>query len=615
MKTESTRPGTALNLRTFLQSLGVGAGLVVAWSSGARASGVSGTSSALKAAAQGQQAPPPPQLDAYLKVNEDGSVTLLTGKIEFGQGIMTGFRQIVAEELSIPFEQVEAIWGITSLVPNDGTTAGSSSTRRTGLTIRRAAAEMREWLKELGAEELGATPADVTVENGVVSLSGDAASSVDFAALAAGQSALREVREDVPLKDPSEYTIVGQSVPRYDVPAKVNGEMKYGIDAELEGMVYGKIVRPPARGATLASIDFSDAESMPGVVGVFHDGEFAGLAAERLQQAEAALAAVKAEWNLPETTTTHETIYDLLRSTPDDGRVLGIEEGETPPDPTDALASAATTIKATFKSPYISHSPIEPKASLANVTDEGVEIWTSTQSPFNVRAAVATILERPEEEVVVTTLMDGGAFGSKVQPDSEVEAARLSAAFGRPVKVIWTRKEEFQDARFRPAMLIDIEAGLDAEGNLAAWSYDLYSAAYFPENAAEPTSCAASQAANAAELYDIPVSLTNWYQSHSPLPPYFWRVNGAGPNTFAREVVIDELAEAAGVDPVTFRAKMLGNNPRMKAVMDAVSRRRAGRPASAPPARASASPSGSTPAAGSPKSPTSTSTRRPARLR
>ncbi|MGH2560019.1 MAG: molybdopterin cofactor-binding domain-containing protein [Thermomicrobiales bacterium] len=568
------QPARTLSRRRLLQAIGATAGLMVTWSSTAAAAGGGRGGNRTLARTQGGGPEIPMDVDSYLMVNEDGSITVMTGKVEYGQGIQTGFGQLVAEELSVPFESVEVICGITNVVPYDGATVGSASTRRTGMRLRQAAAEMREWLIELGAEELGVPAGELAVQGGAVVVASTPATMIEYAALAAGNQAARELREDVPLKDPAEYTVVGQDIPRVDVPFKVNGEMKYGIDAAVEGMVYGKIVRPPARGATLESVDFSAAEAMPGVVGTFHDGNFAGLAAERLDQADSALSAVRATWTPPATTTTHVTIYDLLKSTPDAGEVLVDEDaGETAesiPDPAAALDGAAHRVAAAFRAPYVSHSPIEPKAALVQIADDQVDVWTSTQSPFGTREAVAEALGRPLEEVVVTTLMGGGAFGSKTPPDAEVEAARLAQAVGRPVKVIWTRQEEFQDARFRPAMLIELEAGIDADGNLSAWKYDLYSSAYYPEGAAEATRCAADQSANMRDIYDFGTAKTTWYQSHSPLPPHFWRVNGATNNTFAREVTLDELAELAGVDPVTFRTKLLGNNPRMQAVMDAV---------------------------------------------
>ena len=561
----------SLSRRRLLQAVG-GAGLTIAFSSSVAAAGGSRAGRGLAAGfQQTAQREPPMDLDAYLTVNPDGTITVLTGKVEYGQGIQTGFGQLVAEELSVPFESVEVVYGITDRVPYDGATVGSGSTRRTGVRLRQAAAEMRAWLLELGAAELGVPEAELSVQDGAVVVTGSPESKVAYAALAAGKPAARELREDVPLKDPANYTIVGQDIPRVDVPLKVTGEMKYGIDAAVEGMVYGKVVRPPARGATLESVDFSAAEAMPGVVGTFHEGNFAGLAAERLEQAEAALAAVKATWTPPATKTTHETIYDLLTSTADAGELLE-EEEETAieSDPAVGLENAVHRVTAEFRAPYVSHSPIEPKSSLVSVTADHVEVWTSTQSPFGAQDAVAAALGRPIEQVSVTTMMGGGAFGSKSASDAEVEAALLANAVGRPVKLIWTRQEEFQDARFRPAMLVKIDAGLDEAGNISAWKYDLYSSAYYPEGAEEATRCAANQSANVRDIYEIATSATTWYQSHSPLPPHFWRVNGASNNTFAREVTIDELAELAGADPITFRSRMLGNNPRMQAVMDAV---------------------------------------------
>lgn len=561
-------PDRTLSRRSLLQGFGASAGLMVVFSSTGVTTASRGNQSSRSLALQDTERSAPVDLDSYLLLNEDGTVTLLTGKVEYGQGIQTGFGQLVAEELSIPFESVEVIHGITDRVPYDGSTVGSQSTRRTGPILRQAAAEMREWLLELGAEELGVPVTDLSLQDGAIVVTGSPATSIEFAALAAGEPSTRELRADVPLKDPADYTVVGQDIPRVDVPPKVTGEMKYGIDAAVEGMVYGKVVRAPARGSTLDSVDFSVAEGMSGVVGVVHDGNFAGVAAESLEQAEAALSAVEAVWTPPATTTTHETIYDLLKSTPDDGQALE-EETTTPEDSGSGLAAAEQMITATFKAPYVSHAPMEPKAALVQITDERVDVWTSTQGPFGAQEAVAELLGRPIEEVVVTPLMGGGAFGSKTPFDAEIEAARLAQAVDRPVKVIWTRQEEYQEARFRPAMLIELEAGLDATGRISAWNFDLYSSAYYPEGAAEPTSCAANASANVRDTYDVETSVTTWYQSHSPLPPHFWRGNGAAINTFAREVVLDELAELAGADPVSFRAGLLLSSPRLQAVMDA----------------------------------------------
>lgn len=577
MVTKSSRPG--VSRRQFVQSVGTAAGLTIFWSNGVGAQDATpqgnATPVSLPSAGATPEATPEPQMtrleppttaDAYLRINEDGSVTLLTGKVEFGQGIRTGFAQLAAEELSVPFESVEVIMGQTDEAPFDIGTFGSLSTRLTGPRIRQAGAAMRQWLLDLGAEELGVDVGSLMLENGAVVVSGDSSQSVEFAVLAAGKQSSRELDPDLPLKDPADFTVIGQSIPRPDVSDKVNGSAVYGIDAAIEDMVWGKIVRPPAFGATLSEIDFSEAEAMPGVIGTFRDGNFAGLAAETLQQAEAAIAAVNATWEPSPSTTTSDTIFDVLLNTAREGQKLG---DDTSPAASDDLTSQILEpLNVTFRAPYVNHAPIEPRAALVSVTDERVDVWSSTQDPFGVRGSVAEVLGRDVESVVVTPLYAGGAFGAKIVAMAETEAARLAQEFGRPVKLFWTRDEEFSHGQYRPAMLINIVTGLDGDGNISAWQYDLYSAAYFPDGGETANGAAADWSANILELYDV-TARTIWYQSDSPLPPYFWRVNGGTNNTWAREVTMDMLAEQAGLDPVTFRKNHMGEDSRMAAVLDA----------------------------------------------
>jgi isoquinoline 1-oxidoreductase len=576
MTTKSTIP--TVSRRRFMQSAGAAAGLTIFWSNGVAgqeatpgnatpiAPPSAGATPVATPEPQTTRLEPPTTADAYLRVNEDGTITLLTGKVEFGQGIRTGFAQLAAEELSVPFESVKVIMGQTDEAPFDIGTFGSLSTRLTGPRIRQAGAAMRQWLLELGAEELGVDAGSVALENGSVVVSGDTSKSVEYAVLAGGKQASRELDPDLPLKDPSEFTVIGQPIPRPDVNDKVNGSAKYGIDAVADDMVWGKIVRPPAFGATLTDVDFSEAEAMPGVIGTFRDGNFAGLAAETLQQAEAAIAAVNATWEDPATTTTSETIFDLLLETAREGQKLG---DDTSPAASDDLTSQIVEpLDLTFRAPYVNHAPIEPRSALVHVTDDRVDVWSSTQDPFGVRGSVAEALGRDVESVVVSPQYAGGAFGAKIVAMAEVEAARLSQEFGRPVKLIWTRHEEFSHGQYRPAMLINIVTGLDGEGRISAWQYDLYSAAYHPEGSDTAQGAAADWSADILEIYDT-TARSIWYQADSPLPPYFWRVNGATNNTWAREVTLDMLAEKAGVDPVTFRKNHLGENSRMAAVLDA----------------------------------------------
>ena len=520
-------------------------------------------------------APPPfpTDADAYLRVNGDGTVTLLTGKVEYGQGIRTGFAQLAAEELSLPFEAVQVVMGQTDQAPFDIGTFGSLSTRLTGPRIRQAGAAMRVWLTELGAQQLGQDPSAVSLQNGSVVLTADPTQAVTFAELAAGQASMRQLDPNIPLKDPSTYAVIGQSIPRPDVNQKVDGSLKYGIDGTVEGMVWGKIVRPPSFGATLTSIDWSQAQAAPGVVGVFQDGNFAGLAAERYEQAEAAIALVQATWQELNTGTTSENIYDVLLAKADAGTRLG-ETNVQPAVNPDILAGITAPVTLTFRGPFVNHTPIEPRNSLVQIGEGRVDVWASTQDPFTVRATIGALLGVELETVVVTPLATGGAFGSKITPMADPEAAQLAKAFGRPVKVLWRRDEEIGHGQYRPATLINITTGLDGQGGISGWIYDLYSASYFPENApqeeANANGAAADWSADIHEIYDTVNVQTTWYQGPAPLPPFYWRVNGATMNTFAREVTLNVLAEQEGVDPVSFRRNMLTANPRMAAVMDAV---------------------------------------------
>jgi len=509
----------------------------------------------------------PKDVDAWLTIGTDGTINLHTGKVEFGQGIQTGFAQLVAEELDVPFERVNVIMGITNMTPYDIPTVGSLSTRTSGPLVRQAAAEMRQWLLELGAQKLGVPIDQLSTRNGAVMLTSDPTKSVTYADLAAGKKVGREFGMMAKLKSPDKYTVVGQRIPRVDVPLKVNGVMKYGYDAMVPGMVHGKILHPPSLGATLATIDYSAAEKMPGVVGVFRDGNFVGLAAQRVEQAQAALSAIQATWKEVGSDYTSENIHQALKTTKDKGIVVK-EAGNVQ----QSLGTVTKPLSMTFKAPYIAHGQIEPMTALVSVQGDKTEVWTSTQNPFGVQDSVAQVLNLPREQVIVYPLMSGGAFGRKnVSDEVTVEGARLSRAFNKPVRVNWNRPEEFQFDHFRPAMLIEINAGLNDKNEIVAWQHDLYAAAYFPEGATKPTPSGANLSASVLEFYqDIPNAKATFFQSVSPLPPYYWRANGGPVNTLARESAVDELAEQAGSDPVSFRIGMLKNNPRLLAALNAV---------------------------------------------
>ncbi len=506
----------------------------------------------------------PRDVDAWLKIGQDGAVSLYTGKVEFGQGIQTAFGQLVADELDVPFASVNVMMGSTDQVPYDNATVGSQSMRSTGPLVWQAAGEMREWLLQLASDQLGVSIDALILSNGSVSVASQPGQSVSFAALAAGKSSGRQMSGQTPLKSPDQFTIIGTDVPRVDVPAKVTGSMRYGYDTTVPGMLHGKVVRPPSVGATLQTVDFSQANRMPGVVGVYQEGGFAGLAAQTHDQAEAAIQVVQATWQEVESPTTSDTIYDLLKRTPDQGRFSNTGDVQA------GLAQIVRPLSITVRAPFVAHASIEPESALARPDGDTLEVWASTQAPFQLRTAIADALRIPADSVTVHAVMSGGAFGRKAIPDAGIEAARLARGIGQPVRVNWTRDEEFQLDQFRPAMLIELTTGLDSAGNIAAWQHNLYAAAYYQPMGPGPMQASANASADATAIYRLSNAQTTFFQSQSPFPVHNWRDNGAPVNTLARETALDELAEMAGVDPVAFRQPLLANNPRMLAVMQAV---------------------------------------------
>jgi isoquinoline 1-oxidoreductase len=510
----------------------------------------------------------PTDLDAWLKIGQDGTVALFTGKVEFGQGIQTAFGQLVADELGAPFSSVQVVMGSTDQVPYDNATVGSQSMRSTGPRVRQAAAEMRQWLLELGSAQLGVPVAGLSTGGGSVFVTSQPDQSVSFATLAAGKTSSRQISGNAPLIGPDQFVSIGTDVPRVDIPAKVTGAMKYGYDTTVSGMLHGKILRPPSAGATLLTVDFSQASSMPGVVATYQDGGFAGLAARTHDQAQAAIQAVQATWQELESPTTSDTIFDLLKSTADGGRPNGSGDVQA------GLSQITQPLTVTVRAPYVAHASIEPESALAQPNGDGtLEVWSSTQAPFQLRQAIAGALQLSADRITVHAMMSGGAYGRKAIADVGIEAARLASGIGQPVRVNWTRQEEFQLDQFRPAMLIELTTGLDSSGGIAAWKYDLYAAAYYSPMGPGPMSASANASADASAIYGLNNIQTTFFQSQSPFPVHNWRDNGAPVNTLARETAIDQLAEVAGVDPVTFRERLLADNPRMLAVMHAVVQR------------------------------------------
>lgn len=521
--------------------------------------------------AQGGRQGYPTDPNAYLHVGSDGAVTCFVGKVELGQGPMTSLAQLLAEELDVPFASVRVVMGDTDLCPWDMGTFGSLSVRQFGPVLRQAGAEARAALLEMAAERLRAPVDRLAVKDGVVRATSGAKNSVTYAQLTEGKRIERTLAGKPAVKAFGSFKVIGRSVSRTDLADKVTGRARYAGDVvPAGGVLHARILRPPSHGATLTSVDTSAAEKLPGVT-VVRDGEFIAVLHAHWDEADAALALVKAEWARREPDYDDESIFGHLVAVAPGPRVVA--EGG---DLADGEKLVARVIEGTYHDSYFAHAPIEPHAAVAAVENGKLTVWAGTQSPFPLKQQIVQALRRPAESVRVITPYVGGGFGGKTASRQGVEAARLAMLVGKPVRVQWSRREEFFFDTYRPAAVITIRSGIDTAGRLRLWDYLVY--------------CAGDR--GAAHFYDIPhhrtVSRGGWGGAGTPgLHPFAvgpWRAPGASTNAFARESHVDVMAAAAHMDPYEFRLENL-IDPRMRRVAQAVARAFGWTPKSAPSGR------------------------------
>jgi len=496
----------------------------------------------------------PTDINAYLHIAEDGRVTLFSGKIEMGQGVMTSLAQMAADELGVDLGAMHVVMGDTATCPWDAGTWGSMSTRFFGPAVRAAAAQARLVLTDLAAERLGVPRAQLVVENGVVYHTTNRAHHVSYGDLAKGQQITHTVSEKAVLKSTREFAVMGKSLKRLDGRDKVTGAAKYAGDMRLPGMLYARILRPPAHGATPKSVDTTAAAAMAGVTVVNRNGLVAVLAADP-EAAEKALTAVKADWDVPASAVDADGIHAYL--------VREAGDPETPVSEGDLASgrsASAKTFEVEYHTAYVAHAPVEPHTSLAEVKDGKATVWASTQSPFGNQPQVARALGFEPENVRVITPYVGGGFGGKSAGLQSVEAARLSQIVGKPVMVDWPRSDEFFNDTFGPAAVIKIASGVDGAGRITFWDYQVYGAG----------------GRGTDVLYDIPNRRVRVYGARDREHYHFfgtgpWRAPGANSNKFGYEQQIDAMARAAGMDPLEFRLRNT-KDPRALAVLRAVAR-------------------------------------------
>lgn len=494
----------------------------------------------------------PQEINAWLHIGENGKVTVFTGKVEVGQNIRTSLSQAVSEELHVPIEQIQFVMGDTQLTPFDMGTFGSRTTPTMNLQLRKVAAAARDTLIGIAAAQWKVDPQHLVAEQGKVTDPKNHRST-EYAALIQGRQLTQTLPAEDPLIQATDWKVAGQSTPKVDGHDFVTGRHKYPSDQKLPNMLYGKVLRPASFNATIVSVDTKPAEQMGATV--VRDGDFIGVAASSTQEAEAAIAAIHAEWK-SEPQISNKDLFDYLRKDATQGKdPSGDGDNFEAGSMEQGLRAADHRLQQTYTVAYIAHVPLEPRAALANWDGDQVTVWTGTQRPFGVRGQLAEAFHIPENKVRVLMPDTGAAYGGKHTGETAIEAARLARAAKRPVKVVWTREEEFTWAYFRPAGVMDVSSGVKNDGTLTAWEFHNYN----------------SGSAGIRSYYEIPNQRIIFHEVKSPLRQGSYRALAATANHFARESHMDELAHALKMDPLEFRLKNL-KNERLRAVFEAAAK-------------------------------------------
>jgi CO/xanthine dehydrogenase Mo-binding subunit len=530
-----------------------------------------------------------PRLDAWLHIGSDGKVTIFTGKVELGQGVLTALAQIAAEELDVSLNAIRMVSGHTGLTPDEGFTSGSQSIEKGGAALRFACAEARQLLLGIASARLGVPTAQLKAGAGVVT-------AVDGRKLTYGQLAEadllhhRATAKAAP-KPAAGHKIVGTSVSRLDIPAKVTGGASYVQDLRLPGMVFGRVVRPPGPGAVLLTVDAEAVRSLPGVLAVVRDGSFLGVVALREEQAikgrEALLRAAK--WSEAADLPEAERIHAWLKAQPNEVAVVNEKSAAT-------AGPVARRLEATFTKRYVAHASLGPSCAVAEMRGEELRVWSHTQGVYPLRAGLAAVLKLDPEVVVVSHVEGAGCYGHNGADDVALDAALLARAVpGRPVQVQWMRDDEFAWEPFGSAMVMQLSAGLAADGSVVDWQHELWSnvhssrpgrgggvnllaAWHLAEPSAPVQGRSGGEDRNAVPLYDFPnQKIIRHLIKEMPLRTSALRTLGAYGNVFALESFMDEVAIAVGADPVEFRLRYM-KDPRARAVIEVAAKKADWRP-------------------------------------
>lgn len=505
------------------------------------------------------------EVDAFLAIDEKGTVTLFTGKVDLGTGVRTALAQMVADELDVPFESVSVVQGDTGLTPDQGNTWASLTIQASGMQIRNAAAVARNALLDDAAKSLNVSRDSLTVADGTISGGGK---SVNYAELIGGKqfSLTVDHKKPLPHKDPTSYKIVGKPIPRVDIPGKVFGTFTYMQDFRVPGMLHARVVFPPALGAKLESVDEGSIKDIPGLFRVVREGDFLAVVAESEWAAIKAAQQIKAVWSKSETLPDQAKLWEHVRAT----TVAKDDETSKVGDAAAALAApGARKVEGTYDFAINLHGSIGPSCAVAEFRDGQLTCWTASQATHNLRKQLAEMLSVPVESVRCVYLDGAGCYGRNGHEDAAGDAAFLARAVGRPVRVQWSRADEHGWEPNGPPTLADIRGALDANGDVVAWESEFFIPQGAGGNCPLTTQTLARIPAkqfiapgNIIRNSDIPYKLPNVRTvchrlETTPFRPSWIRTPGRMQNTYVNECFMDELATAAGADPIEFRIKYL----------------------------------------------------------
>jgi CO/xanthine dehydrogenase Mo-binding subunit len=530
----------------------------------------------------------PTSLDSWLVITPDGFVTFYTSKVELGTGTITALAQIVAEELDVPFDKIKMDSGDTSRTIEQGSTVGSRTIERAGPQIRQAAAAARQELLKLAAARLNAPVDKLAVTDGVVAVAADPAKKVSYGQLiggkkfntkitASGTGWDMKVAPEVKAKNPKDYKIVGRSIRRVELPAKVTGEHDYIHDVRIPGMLHGRVVRPPVINTEPVSIDRESINGIPGIFMIVREGKFVGVVAKTEWAAIKAARALKVTWSKPTSKVpgTPEEVFAYLKNTKPARTLKPVDKG----DPANALNQAKKNYQATYRWPFQMHGMIGPSCAIADVKGDKATIWSGPQGPFRTRGTIAKLLNIPEPNVRIIYHEASGSYGRMSTDDGAEDAALLSRAAGAPVRVQWSRQDEHGWEPKGPAQLDEAKAAVDGDGKLLAWDFVDYGQPWTASGGTpllaslqigiQPTNPGGPNGTQSSgEIYPVPnqrivAHLVNWhFPEPIPLRTSNLRAPGDIARCFASESLIDEIAADLKVDPLEFRLRSLSGNKR-----------------------------------------------------